>query len=191
MSRPLGRSPLFRYGVDFLARSTGPGALSIAPLREAVAAIDSAIPLHVPASLAERIEFGLSGQRIVSSVLAVVAALGLLMAAVGLYGLVSETVVDRTRELAIRMVVGAEAPGILATVMRRAIRLAALGITAGIVLSAGLSYALRSQLFGVTTLEPWVYASAASVLAATVLLASLAPAVRAVSVNPIDALRYE
>jgi putative ABC transport system permease protein len=188
--RPLGRSPLLRRA-SVLARSSGPTPLAIGALREAAAAIDGAIPLHLPRSLADAIEFALAGQRIISSVLASVAALGLLMAAVGLYGLVAETVVDRTRELAIRMIVGAEPRSIFVTVMRRAMSLAAMGTAAGIVLSAGLSQALRSQLFGVTTVEPWVYASVTSVLAATVLLASLAPAVRAVRVNPMDALRAE
>lgn len=188
--RPLGQSPLLRRA-NVLARSSGPTPLAIGALREASAAIDAAIPLHLPRSLADAIEFELAGERIVSSVLASLAALGLLMAAVGLYGLVAETVVDRTHEFGIRMILGAEPQSILVTVMRRAMRLAAIGTAAGIALSAILSHALRSQLFGVTSAEPWVYASAAGVLAVTVLLASLAPAVRAVQVNPMDALRAE
>lgn len=153
------------------------------------ASIDPAMPL--PRRLTDEIDFEMAGRRILSSVLATIAALGLLMAAVGLFGLVAETVVDRTREFAIRMAVGAAPGSIAAAAMRRAIVLAAIGIVTGIVLSAGLSHALRSQLFGVSTLEPWVYLSTACVFAGVVLLASLAPAIRAIRVNPLDALRTE
>jgi putative ABC transport system permease protein len=75
--------------------------------------------------------------------------------------------------------------------MRQAIVLAAMGMATGLVLSAGLSHALRSQLFGVSTLEPWVYLSTTGVLAGAVLLASLAPTIRAIRLSPLAALRTE
>jgi putative ABC transport system permease protein len=139
----------------------------------------------------DRFEGGMAERRIIGSVLGLLALLGLLMAAVGLYGLVAETVVDRTREFAVRMAIGAGSPAILLTVLRRAIVLAGLGIAVGSVLSAGLAGAIRSQLFGVTATEPWVYLGAAGLLAAVVVLASLGPAVRATRMNPADALHAE
>jgi predicted lysophospholipase L1 biosynthesis ABC-type transport system permease subunit len=188
--RPLARAPLlFRF--TLLARSDGPPALASAALREALASIDPAIPLHLPRSLAEEIEFQMAGRRIISSVLGLLAMLGLMMAAVGLYGLVAETVVDRTRELAVRMAVGAGPRNILLSVLRRAVVLAGIGLAVGIALSAGLSRAIRSQLFGVTAMEPWAYLGAAGLLAAVVVVASLAPAVRATRMNPVDVLRAE
>ena len=187
--RPLGRSGFFRGTV--LARSDGPPAATSAALRDAIASIDPAIPLHLPRSLAEAIEFQMAERRIVSIVLGFLAILGLVIAAVGLYGLVAETVVDRTREFAVRMAIGADWRSILLDVWRRALVLAAIGIVAGIALAAALSRAIRSQLFGVTEMAPWVYVGAAALLATIVLLASLAPAVRATRMNAADALRAD
>jgi ABC-type antimicrobial peptide transport system permease subunit len=141
--------------------------------------------------MADSIDFQMSERRIMSSVLAALALLGLLMAAVGLYGLVAETVVDRTREFAVRMAIGAGTPAILMEVLRRSIVLAGVGIAVGIALSVGLSRAIRSLLFGVTEMEPWAYLTAAGLLAVIVVLASLAPAIRATRTNPVDVLRSE
>jgi predicted permease len=187
--RPLGRAGLFR--VNVLARSDGPLPVAAAALREAAASIDPAIALYGRTSLAEGLEFRMAGQRIMSTVLAVLAVLGLLMAAVGLYGLVAETAVDRTREFAVRMAIGAEPRSILVTVLRHATILSGFGIMVGIVLSTGLARAIRSQLFGVREMEPWVHLSAAGLLAAVVVLASLAPALRASRTNPAGVLRTE
>lgn len=186
--RPLGRSSLHRATV--LARSDGPLELPSAALREAAASIDPTLPLF-GRSLVEGLEFQMAGRRIISAVLGFLALLGLLMAAVGLYGLVAETAVDRTREFAIRMAIGAGRRSILFAVLRRAVVLAGIGIAVGIALSVGLSRAIRSQLFGVTELEPWAYVTASGLLAAIVVLASLAPAIRATRMNPAEVLRAE
>jgi predicted permease len=186
--RPLGRSAIFR--VTVLARSDGPLPLASTALREAAASIDPALPLF-GRSLAEGIGVQLEGRRIISTVLGLLAGLGLLMAAVGLFGLVAETVVDRTREFAIRIAIGAGPRSILFAVLRRAVVLAGIGIAVGIALSVGLSRAIRSQLFGVTPMEPWVYMTAAGLLAAIVVFASLAPAIRATRINPVEVLRAE
>ena len=187
--RPLGRTGLFRATV--LARTDGPLPLASAALRQAAASIDPAIPLYGRASLAEGIAFRMAGQRIISSVVGSLALLGLVMAAVGLYGLVAETVVDRTREFAIRIAIGAANRSILLTVLRRALVLAGIGIALGIPVSVAVSRAMRSQLFGISAIEPWAHLSAAGLLAAVVVLASLAPAVRATRMNPADVLRAE
>jgi putative ABC transport system permease protein len=104
---------------------------------------------------------------------------------------VAETVVDRKREFAVRLALGAGARRVLLAVLRRAVVLAALGTAAGLALSLVLAGAIRNQLFGVMALEPSVYLSAAAALAVVVLLASLAPAVRAARTNPADVLRAE
>lgn len=187
--RPLARSGLWRATV--LARSGGPLPPVFAALREAVASLDPAVPLHLPRSLADSLAFRVAGPRIVSRVLGFVAIVGLLMAAVGLYGLVAETVVDRTREFAVRLAIGAGPRRILLTVLRRSLVLAVIGIAAGLALAAAMSGAIRNQLFGVTALEPEVYVAAAGVLAVVVVLASLAPAMKATRTNPMDVLRAE
>jgi putative ABC transport system permease protein len=186
--RPLSRSAFDR--ATLLARSDGPIPLASAALRDAAASIDPAIPLY-GRSLTEAIEFQMAGRRIISSVLGLLAVLGLVMAAVGLYGLVAETVVDRAREFAVRIAIGADARSILLAVLRNAMALAGIGIAVGIGLSVGLSRAIRSQLFAVTQMEPWVYMSAAGLLATIVVLASFAPAMRATRMNPVDVLRAD
>jgi predicted permease len=187
--RPLGRS--LGYGATVLARASVTMSAASDALREAGAAIDPALPFSGQPSLATAIEFQIAGRRIISSVLGGLAAMGLLMAAVGLSGLVAETVVDRKREFAVRLALGAGARRVLLAVLRRAVVLAALGTAAGLALSLVLAGAIRNQLFGVMALEPSVYLSAAAALAVVVLLASLAPAVRAARTNPADVLRAE
>ena len=187
--RPLGRSTMYRAVI--LARSRDNAETASAALREAGASIDPALPMYGRSSLSQAIDFQLTGRRIMSTVLGALAAMGLVMAAVGLYGLIAETVVDRKREFAVRLAIGADARRILLAVLRRAIVLAMVGTAAGIALSVALAAALRSQLFGVTVLEPSAYLSAAALLALVVLLASLAPAIRAARTNPVDALRTE
>jgi putative ABC transport system permease protein len=163
----------------------------VTAIRDSVKGIDQAVPLHLPRPLGEQMGFLMSGRRLISSVLGFLAVLGLLLAGVGLYGLVSETVIDRTREFAVRMAIGASAPDIVRAVLRRSLWLAAFGIAAGIPMAVALSAAIRSQLFGVTVLEPLAYLSAAAVLAAIVVAASLAPAIRATRLNTVDVLRTD
>ena len=174
-----------------LVRSDQPPSEVAAALRSAVASIDPAVPLYADRSLREALERGMAKERIISIVLAALALLGLLMAAVGLHGLVAETVVERTREFGLRMAIGADRRMIFAAVLRRAVVLAVGGIGVGLALAVALSRVLRSQLFGVTGLDPSVYLGAAGLLAAIVMLASLAPALAATRVNPVEALRAE
>jgi predicted permease len=187
--RPLARGILVRNVI--LARSSGAPAVATKALRETVSAIDPTVPLRYVVTLRDMLMQRMAGQRLISSVLGALAGMGLLMAAVGLYGLVAETVVDRAREFAIRTAIGAGPGRILLGVVRRAMRLALAGIIVGVALSIGLGQVLRSQLFGVTPLDPWVLLSAAGLLAAIVLMASLAPAIRATRVDPVEVLRAE
>jgi ABC-type antimicrobial peptide transport system permease subunit len=126
-----------------------------------------------------------------SRVLGLLALLGLVMAAVGLHGLVAETVVERTREFGIRMAVGADRRTVFLAVLRQALALAFVGIAVGVALAAGLSQVLRSQLFGVSGFEPSIYLGAAALLAGVVVIASVVPALAATRVNPVEALRVE
>jgi putative ABC transport system permease protein len=190
--RPLGRDAFgLSRGVVILARSGQPASQVAAALRKAAASVDPAVPLFFNRSLAQALEARMAEQQTISRVLALLALLGFLMAAVGLHGLVAETVVERTREFGIRMAVGASREVIFAAVIRHAARLAAIGMAAGLGLAAALSRALRSQLFGVTALEPSIYLGAAALLAGVVVFASLLPAIAATRVNPVEALRAE
>jgi putative ABC transport system permease protein len=189
--RPLARDPLATTSVAILARSAQPTAQVAAALRKAAASIDPTVPLSVERRLTEVIENRMADRRLTSAMLTLLAIVGFLLAAVGLYGLVAETVAERTREFGIRMAVGAEASRIFRTVVSGAGWLAVAGIAAGIPAAILLARALRTQLFGVTPFEPAVYILSAALLVVVVVLASVIPARTATRVDPVAALKAE
>jgi len=118
-------------------------------------------------------------------------AVALLLAAIGLYGVLAYQVAQRTREIGIRMALGSEARGILRLVLSEGALLVALGLTVGFAGAVALRGAIASQLYGVGTLDPTVLLIALGVLAMTALVASFGPARRATRVNPVIALSQE
>jgi ABC-type antimicrobial peptide transport system permease subunit len=118
-------------------------------------------------------------------------ALGLLMAAVGAYGVVSYAVSLRTREVGIRMALGAQSVELLAMVMRQGLWLAAAGLGVGYAASLALTRFLSSLLFEVHPMDPAAFLAVAALLAAVVLIATWLPARRATRVDPLVALRHE
>ena len=129
--------------------------------------------------------------RIGTTLLAVFSALGLLLACVGLYGVVSYAVTLRTRELGVRIAVGATPGNVLAMVVRHAMRLALVGLLLGGVTSMFATRFLRSVMYGVSTSDPLSFALAAAVLLATALAAAFFPARRAARIDPVAALRFD
>jgi macrolide transport system ATP-binding/permease protein len=129
--------------------------------------------------------------RSAASLVAAFAGLALLLGTVGLYGVISYSVGQRTREIGIRMALGAERVNIYSLVMGEATWLAAVGVVMGTCCSLAASLLLRSMLFGVTPWDLRTIASVALVLAAAGLLASYVPSRRAASINPTEALRAE
>ena len=123
--------------------------------------------------------------------LAVLAALSLLLAAVGVYGVLSEMVRRRTREIGLQMALGASRAQVLGTVLREGLGLVGVGVAIGLVAAAGLTRFLGSLLFEVEPLDLPIFAAVAFVLLGTALLASYIPARLAASVDPMTALRHE
>jgi ABC-type antimicrobial peptide transport system permease subunit len=118
-------------------------------------------------------------------------ALGLLLACVGLYGLLAYSVVRRTKEIGVRMALGAQRGAVLWMVARRALGLVAAGIVIGVPVSWALSRKVQSMLFGLTATDPGIIATAAVLLSMAGLVAAYFPARRAARVDPMTALRHE
>jgi putative ABC transport system permease protein len=168
------------------------GGLSLAPrLRAAAAALDPDIALSGVETLATRIARKTWFYRVFGSIFAVSGATALFLAALGLYAVMAASVARRTRELGVRMALGASTRGVLGLVLRQGSRQVAVGGTLGLALGFGLSQALRGMLFGVRPGDPTVTAAVVGVLALTGLVACVVPALRASRVDPITALRVE
>lgn len=175
----------------FLARTPADPARLAAGLREAVRKVDPTQPVSQIRVLSEMVESSLAPRRFVVTVLSVFAGMALLMAVIGLYGVISYAVTARTQELGVRMALGAQPGEILRLVISQGLRLAGMGAALGLAVSLGFSRLLASQLFHVSAFDPLTFAAMAAVLLAAALLASYIPARRATRVDPMVALRYE
>ena len=123
--------------------------------------------------------------------LVVFAAVGLLLASLGIYGVLAYSVARRTREIGIRMAMGAERRHVLSMVMGEGARLIAIGVAVGLLAAYWLTPLLRNQLFEVSPTDPFVLGAVVLILLVVALLACLLPARRATSIHPMEALRYE
>ena len=157
----------------------------------AVRGVDSSVPIYDVKTMEERVDESLLGRRFVVLLLTTFAALALLLAALGLYGVISYSVRLRTRELGVRMALGAQRGEVMQLVLLQGARLAAIGVVVGAVFAVLLGRVFSSLLFkvGVLNATPWI--AATLILVATVLLASFLPARRAASIEPMKALRTE
>jgi putative ABC transport system permease protein len=160
-------------------------------VRRTLLGVNRGVVIVYFASLHEHICSALAGQKIAMELIAALGVLGLLLAAVGLYGLTSYLVGHRTQEIGIRMALGAQRASILRLVLGRAMFLTCLGLAAGVVVALGATRALRSYLFGLAPHDVFVFAVSIAVLVLVACAAALAPARRATKVDPIVALRYD
>ena len=133
----------------------------------------------------------LSQARFSSTLLTTFAALALMLAAIGIYGVMSYAVSQRTSEIGIRLALGAEASDILGMIVGNAARLAGIGLALGVVLALGLGRTLSSLLYQTAGTDPVTFAAVVGVLATVALAASYIPARRASKIPPVDALRYQ
>jgi putative ABC transport system permease protein len=163
----------------------------LGPLREEIQRIDPAIPVYNVATLSERMSKDSAETRSYGLLLTLFAALALLLAAVGIYGVMSYWVTQRTQEMGIRLSFGARPADLHRLVMGEGVRLALAGIAVGATGAVLLTRSMTSFLFGVKPFEPSLFAALAAGLTAVVILACYIPARRATRVDPMVALRYE
>jgi putative ABC transport system permease protein len=169
------------------SRTQDPAALA-AVVRATVKEIDPAVPVHSVATMAQRLGSALAADRFNVQLMLLLGGIGLLLAAVGLYGVISCFVTQRRRELAIRMALGARSRDVARMVLNQGMRPVWLGVVAGVVAAAGLSNALSSFVYGVTTTDPLTFASVVVVLVLVAVLANLLPVRAAARVDPAGLL---
>jgi putative ABC transport system permease protein len=160
-------------------------------IQERARALDSGITVGQIRSMEAVRSASLSGRRFNMALVSLFAALALVLAAIGIYGVIAYQVTERRHEIGIRMALGAERREILRLVMRQGLRLLAIGLTLGLMGGLALSRLFESYLFEVKALDPLAFTSAAVLLLSTGLLACAAPARGAAKVDPLVALRYE
>ena len=180
----------FRF-VNFYLRTQVDPRLLIDPLRERMRQFDPNVPLVGLRTVNEQIGNSLRTERLVASLSAVFGGLATLLAAIGVYGVLAYAVTRRTREMGIRMALGATRANMVGIVMREAVVMVISGLVVGVPLALALTELIRSQLFGLHPRDPLTLLGAAVVLSIAGGLAGFVPALRASSVNPTAALRQE
>jgi ABC-type antimicrobial peptide transport system permease subunit len=159
--------------------------------REAVRSFDPQLAVTDLAPLGELVSGSLGDQRFRAVVLVAFAAAALVLAALGVYGVLAYAVASRTREIGVRLAVGAPRGRLFAMVLRDGLRPVLAGVAAGLPLACAAAVLGRSLLFGIAPADPLTYAATVAVLGAVALLACLVPAARAIRVDPLVCLRED
>jgi putative ABC transport system permease protein len=177
--------------MTLVARTAQDPLTLAAPISQQVWAIDKDQPIAEIRSMDDSMDEWTAGKRFVMVLLAAFAALALLLAAAGIYGVLAYSVSQRTREIGIRMAIGASTSDVLAMVVREGLILAGIGVAIGVAGALALTRLLQGLIFGVSATDPWTFAGGVVVLGIAATLASLIPARRAAGLEPLAALRDE
>jgi len=183
-------SQRFDSRVAILVRTTGDRS-AIPEVRTILRGMNPNLPITEAMPLSEITAIGLVPQRIAATVAGSLGIVGLLLCAVGIYGVTSYSVAQRTREIGIRVALGADRRSVLQLILRQGLMLAAIGTAIGVVIAAAGSTFLESLLYGIRGLDPLTFGGACLLFAAVTLVASYIPARRATRVDPMVALRNE
>jgi predicted permease len=182
---------IYRPSMTVHVRVSGDPTAFSAAVEKAAHELNPDLPLHDVSTLKTAIQLATVGTRIAGTFVGAFGLLALVLAAVGIYGVVSYTTRQRVHELAIRLALGAERRDIFRLVLGQGIRLALVGVSIGLVVSILLTRFLKNLLFGVTSTDAITFSSVAALLCVVALAACFVPALRATKVDPMAALRYQ
>jgi predicted permease len=177
--------------MTFYVRARGDASGIGASVRQAAQRVDPNLPIFDMKTMTAVVDESLFIERMVAALSVAFGGLATLLAAIGLYGVMSYSVARRTREIGIRMALGAERSSVLWLVLREVALMVLVGVAIGVPLAVALSRVVQSQLFALSAHDPIALASAAIVLVAVALVAGYLPARRATRIDPMLALRYE
>ena len=188
---PTGQAPDSLFAFNFEIRAAGDPAGIVQDVRKAFANLDATVPLGRIRVLTELVDSSISEDILIARLSSFFGALALLLACVGLYGVMSYTVNRRTREIGVRMALGAQRTQVLGMVLEEALKLVLIGVLVGIPVTLVVTRVFKSMLFGLSSADPVSMVLVLMLLGGISALAGLIPAMRATRVNPIVALRYE
>jgi len=192
--QPLAYLPLtqdFASSVTMQVRTTGQPTSVIATVESQVQSLDTNVPLTNVNTIGELLDQGLWAPRMGAGLLTVFGGIALILAVIGVYGVLSYSVNQQTREIGIRMAMGAQTGSVLGLVVKQGMRLAATGLILGLLVAFAAMRVLSNLLFGVSPHDPLIFGGVSLILATAAILACYFPARRASRVDPLVALRYE
>lgn len=194
ITQPQSYEPILQAqftGLNFAVRTSGDPTTLTAALRREVYAVDPDQPVGQVAALEKLVGDSMARQRFAFTLFAVFSGLALLLASIGIYGVMAYNVSQRRGEIGVRMALGATAGDVIKLILRQGFGVIALGVGTGLAATLALAHVIQSMLYGTNPRDPLTLALIAAVLAAVALIACLIPALRATKVDPLTALRSE
>jgi putative ABC transport system permease protein len=177
--------------MNVVVKTSGDPMQIVPSVRSAIQSVDRDQPMTQVVSLEENLSGSVSQQRLSAMLLGIFAALALILAAIGIYGVTSYSVAQRSKEIGIRIAMGAQPSDVLRLIIGFGAKLAIIGVVIGVIAALALTQLMKTMLFGVTASDPETMAAVSITLIAVTLLACYIPARRAMSVDPVIALRSE
>jgi len=181
----------YESGLTLHVRTAGEPLAMLAGVRQIVREVDSRLVVSQPRTLGDELAGSVRDERLMATMVGLFGGLALLLAAIGLYGVMAHAVGQRTREIGVRLALGADRRAITTLVAAQGARMVALGTVAGLAVALAAARLIQARLFGVGPTDPLTFAAVVAVLVAAALLACLVPVRRATKVDPLEALRYE
>jgi len=181
----------FALDAEVAIRTTGDPSAAAGELRRAIAEVDPNLPVNDPRALRDQVASNFDSQRLAARLVGFFGGVALVLACVGLYGIVTQDVQRRTSEIGMRMALGAERRAVLWMILRETVTLLAVGLAIGVPAAFGAARLVASQLYGFSSSAPAPFLAAAGALSVVAVLTGLVPANRASRVDPMVALRYE